>query len=469
MDHMNNALSRLYVQMIVAVSGHLRLMRHPVRLSRNGMWLFSFLIVHHALPQGTWERVTIPVVQDLTAVCFVDSLFGWVVGDSGTILHTTDGGHSWTLQESGTANGITGVFFLDRDRGWACAFNYSVPPYGTLLLKTVNGGETWLSTPYPEENIFINCIHYLDSLTGWMGGSPHALVRTNDGGNTWVQAAIDTSTLAFFPVLNVAFYNADIGYATGGIFDIAGVIWRTSNGGDMWYAIDPLQAPADEVHALHIFDENRAIGCGGDPDFGYGVGMIRTDDGGQHWTYADIGIQGIAYDMDFRTSSQAWSPLGPQRKLIFSLDTGESWSEVPTPDSTSIFDITFPDSLHGFGVGSDGAVIRHLPPVQPYIAPLTSDEEVVRVYPNPTAGNTKFEIRTRGQRNSPSPNSNMGFTLLEIYDLPGTKRAEVIHQVLPPGTHLFSFDAGKLPAGIYLYQLRVNGAVRDQGKLVVMR
>ena len=90
----------------------------------------------------------------------------------------------------------------------------------------------------------MTCIFFLDSLVGWMGGIPHALVSTSDGGNLWQQAEVDTSTLAFFPVLDIKFYNEQYGYACGGMFDIAGVTWHTNNGGEKWYAIDASDAPA---------------------------------------------------------------------------------------------------------------------------------------------------------------------------------------------------------------------------------
>ncbi|NQV02125.1 MAG: hypothetical protein HQ542_05745 [Bacteroidia bacterium] len=430
-----------------------------------------FLLIVSAFPQGTWERIDVPTTQNLQSVCFTDSLYGWAVGDSGTIIHTTDGGENWGLQDSPIMNDIVTVFFLDQNLGWASAINYTTPPYGSILLKTFNGGADWTSLPYPEENIFITCIHFFDSLTGWMGGKPHALVKTIDGGNNWTQAAIDTSTLAFFPVLKLVFLNEEVGYACGGMFDIAGVIWRTYNGGDLWFAIDPSQAPADEVHSIYIFDELNVMGSGGDPDYGYGVGMIRSDDGGINWNYEDIGVQGIAYDLDFRTASQAWSPLGSQRKLIFSLDTGNTWTEMPTPDSTSIFAITFPDSLNGCAVGNEGAMLKYKSPVYPAIPPLPDQlyEIQVQLYPNPTEGNLKFKIRTGAKRSSAQPNLKPGFTSIQVYTLLGAEVARLVNEELAPGEYSFPFDAGHLQDGIYLYQLQVDGVIHAIGKMVVIR
>ncbi len=275
------------------------------RLISKCILLFVAMAPWASPAQGTWEPVTAPVNNFLRSVWFADSLHGWAAGNGGTIIHTGDGGESWTVQESQTGHDIADVTFLDSEYGWAVAHNYTSPPYGTFILKTSDGGQNWTSEAYPDENIFINCILFRDSLDIWMGGSPHALVHSTDGGTTWQQATIDTSILAFFPVLSIRFYDDQYGYACGGMFEIAGVIWRTADGGQSWQAITPDQAPADEVHELHLYDAQNVIGAGGDPDFGYGVAFIRTDDGGQSWDYEEIGLPGAAYDLDFRTALEA--------------------------------------------------------------------------------------------------------------------------------------------------------------------
>ena len=41
--------------------------------------------------QGTWESIDSPTDQFLKSIYFLDSLYGWAVGNSGTIIHTSDG------------------------------------------------------------------------------------------------------------------------------------------------------------------------------------------------------------------------------------------------------------------------------------------------------------------------------------------------------------------------------------------
>lgn len=428
--------------------------------------------------QGSWQRINVPTNQYLKSVCFVDSLYGWIAGDSGIILHTTDGGISWLLQDTHSTNEVEDVFFLDRNQGWASTYNFTTPPFGTILLKTTDGGSTWISQPYPTENIFITCILFRDSLNGWMGGQPHALVKTTDGGISWTQAAIDTSTLAFFPVLSIKFYNDQIGYASGGRFDIAGVVWHTSNGGNMWYAIDPSQAPADEVHGLHMFDSLNVMGSGGDPDFGYGVGMIRTSDGGLNWNYEELDIQGNAYDLDFRNEYEAWAPLGPRRLLIYSMDAGNTWTSVLPPDNAAIYDVIFPDSLHGFAVGKEGVVLKYYPPVIPYVGTVYSSQPSYMLQqnsPNPVQTITTIRYSVPPGVKPQNPASGKAFALqLKVYDLFGKEVGCMEAESPAPGNHEFSFDASGLSGGIYFYLLQhsTNGqtiTVAGPGRMCVVR
>ena len=399
--------------------------------------------------QGSWDIIDVPTDRHLRSVYFTDSLYGWAVGDTGTIIHTNDGGETWIVQDAGTNNGIVNVFFLNRQLGWASSWNFE-GFFGTLILKTIDGGSTWTSEPYQEDNIFMNSILFLDSLNGWMGGSPHAIVKTTDGGQSWTQSAIDTNALAFFPVLNIYFYDDNYGYACGGMFDIAGVTWSTSDGGEKWFPIDNSDAPADEIHGLHLFDSLNVLGAGGDPDLGYGVAMIRTADGGINWDYEELSMPGNAYDLDFRNETEAWAPLGPGQRLIYSLDAGISWTQIPSPESSSIFDMIFPDTLHGYAVGYNGAFLRYIPKpvgVNEY-ADKTQDISMT-IYPNPASQKASIQFIL--------PDGESGvWGEIVITDGYGRVVREFFINELIIGKNKVDVDVSKLPAGIYICKLTLK-------------
>ena len=49
------------------------------------------------------------------AVVFLDATTGWAAGEDGTILHTTDGGLTWSPQDAGTSEGLTALAFVSPD------------------------------------------------------------------------------------------------------------------------------------------------------------------------------------------------------------------------------------------------------------------------------------------------------------------------------------------------------------------
>jgi photosystem II stability/assembly factor-like uncharacterized protein len=425
--------------------------------------LLLIVFQNFSLAQGTWERLNSPTNEYLSSVFFVDSLFGWAAGFSGTIIHTTNGGNDWELQDSKTENNIFDIFFLNRNLGWAVSWEVFNYPFGTYVLKTTDGGLNWNSSNFPEENIFSQCIIFLDSLNGWMGGKPFPIVRTTDGGSSWTEAEIDSSGFSNLPVYDIQFYNSRFGYASGGVIDCCGIIWWTTNGGNYWYVIDTPFVALEPIYQVHTYDSLNVLGVGGDfESTGYGVGMIRTSDGGAVWEFEYIGISGVAWDIDFRTKNEAWCPLGGEEKLIYSLDSGLNWTAVPTPDSAIIFKMIFTDSLHGFGVGLDGAIIKYKPDTTTSVISLKHQIPetfyLEQNYPNPFNPTTNIGFRI----------SDRGVVSLKVYDVLGSEVATMVDQELESGSYEIDFDAGQLSSGVYFYTLSVPGFLSSK-KMVLLR
>ena len=403
-----------------------------------------------------------PTDENLSSVYFVDSLYGWATGLLGTIIHTSNGGSDWIIQDSNTENIIYDIFFLDRNLGWAVYWEVGNSPFGTYILKTTNGGDNWMTLPNPEENMFSQCILFLDSLNGWMGGKPYPIVRTTDGGNSWTEAEIDSSDFSNFPVYDIQFYDSTLGYASGGFVDCCGIIWWTTDGGDYWYVIETQYAAPEPIYQLHINDSSNVLGVGGDfESWGYGVGMMRTSDAGGSWNFEYIGVGGVSWDIDFRTDIEAWAPLAGEQKLIYSLDAGLTWKLVSTPDSALIFKMIFPDSLHGFGVGTDGAIIKY----KHSISSVQDEEEYIpekfilqQNYPNPFNPSTKIKYQI----------PEINFVTLKVYDVLGNEIVTLVNEEKPIGSYEVGFDATSLSSGIYFYKLQAGDFISTK-KMILMK
>ncbi|MBK9097711.1 MAG: T9SS type A sorting domain-containing protein [bacterium] len=397
-----------------------------------------------------------PTNYNLNSVFFVDSSYGWAVGDSGIIIHTSNGGTDWIIQDSKTLNNIKDVYFLNKELGWAIYWEYYNFPFGTYVLKTTDGGVNWISFQEPEKDIFSQCIVFLDSLNGWMGGkgTPFVklpIVKTIDGGRTWRNAVIDSSNFSTLPVFDIKFYNDKYGYACGGAIDCCGIIWWTNNGGDFWYVIDTPAVALDPINQLHLIDSLQVLAVGGDfESLGYGVEIVRTSDGGLNWNFEHIGIAGSAWDIDFRTDKEVWAPLGGEGKLIYSLDSGKNWSQIFSPHSLAIFELTFPDSLHGIGVGNGGAIIKYRPDSTSGIIDadklFAKEFNLEQNYPNP------FNPLTTISFSIPEKS----FVNLKVFDIIGNEIETLFNGELSAGSHKVEFLGKNKTSGIYFYKLNVG-------------
>ncbi|MGI0013722.1 MAG: YCF48-related protein [Nitrososphaera sp.] len=146
----------------------------------------------------------------MTGVFFTDSNTGTVVGLSGTILRTTNGGASWSSQSS-EINDFYGVSFFNANIG-------AVVGNG-IILHTSNGGATWRRQIIGTTLRSVSCPDVTTCIAVGDGG---VIVRTTNAGQTWVADTSGTTNA----LLGVFFTSANTGTVVGEF----GAILRTSGG-----------------------------------------------------------------------------------------------------------------------------------------------------------------------------------------------------------------------------------------------
>jgi photosystem II stability/assembly factor-like uncharacterized protein len=405
--------------------------------------LFSTSIM---FAQNYWLSSYTPTNTNLKSVMFLDSLNGWACGDSGIIIHTSNGGQNWEIQNTKSKAYLHNIFFLNKRLGWALGWNIynPQPPYGTYYLKTTDGGVNWDTSFFPIEDVYLMKVFFQDSLYGFLGGSYKNLLRTIDGGAHWLDVQIDSLMIMNFPVTNFSFYNQDYGYAVGGVMDIAGVIWRTTNRGIRW---TPYIVASEPLMDMVFFDSSRILGFGG--DFEYGPSIITTTNSGANWKYTSLEMFGHPSVLTFRDLKDGWGSLGWQRVLIFTQDSGKSFVQINTPDSAVINDIVFPDTKHGFAVGEFGKILKFNSAtigIGNQNTIVSKNFELNQNYPNPFNPFTTISYEL----------GSNSYVVLKIFDITGREIRTLHNGYQSRGKYNLKFGSDFLTSGVYLYQIVVR-------------
>ena len=231
-------------------------------------------IVHTADGGLTWTRqfsghLYNGTLQDAPlGLAFPTSTSGWVVGDQGLILHTSDAGATWTRQSFGS-NRLIGVAFADDRNGWAVGWD-------STILHTVDGGATWTRQTVPagigdsERFLGVSCT---DASTAWVVGYYGEILHTSDGGTNW---RLEDSGVSW-DLKGVTFTDPLTGWA---VADWS--LLHTVDGGVTWtpVTVDPLVW----LTGVSFADARTgwAVGAQG--------AMLRTTDGGKTWTHEESGL-----------------------------------------------------------------------------------------------------------------------------------------------------------------------------------
>lgn len=189
---------------------------------------------------ATWLQAAVPSRQLLTAVYFANDREGWAVGHDSLILHSTDGGESWTVQyrdpeledmgEEGFGyleKPLMDVWFRNARTGLAAG------AYG-LLLRTDDGGENWEDVSFDvdnEEGFHYNALAEIRGSGLFMVGEMGTMYRSADYGDTW-------ETLENSPYDGSWFGVSATGEPGGVIaWGLRGNVFRSTDFGDTWQEV----------------------------------------------------------------------------------------------------------------------------------------------------------------------------------------------------------------------------------------
>jgi len=86
-------------------------------------YFFLFTIANSFAQEPVgWYKLNSPTNETLRRLYFVDENNGWAASLGGSIVHTSNSGNNWDLQNSTVTTPIVDIFFINPNRGWAITF-----------------------------------------------------------------------------------------------------------------------------------------------------------------------------------------------------------------------------------------------------------------------------------------------------------------------------------------------------------
>jgi len=312
---------------------------------------------------ATWTPAVTYLAQltGTTQVRTYDRSYALAAGDSGKIFRTLDGGTSWERCESPVfVNEISYVTIPTFDRAFALCDKY--------ILRSLDTGKTW-TVSFTNTFYHFNDIHFLDERTGWAVSSQSEFYTTTNGGDSWTKNPYYLSYATKLWMLDEL---------TLVMMSFDGSVRRTTDGGHTWSA---MTTPGSAyLYSMAFADQNRGWIAGNYER------IWATTDGGMNWTVrqylpsSQVDNQDICV-LDSVNLVVVGSESGSMYTPVWiqvTNDGGTSWDSLGHPSGMPLVSVSFADRDHGFVAGEDGQLLRYRgwtgvpdPPTNPSAEPLT--------------------------------------------------------------------------------------------------
>ncbi len=385
---------------------------------------FILLINHNAFPQ--WTTLNSGTDRALSDLKVFNKDTVVIVGDSGTVLKTVDGGLTWNQYSANTNISLKRVDFLNDSVGIAISKN-------GLMIKTIDGGISWnpiqnLVGVYYFNDLIITSDSTIVVVGNFINGN---ILKSFDFGANWIVDSLPSWNISSIDLINdsswfVADQNANI--------------FRTNNKGSNWMQLNVGSGWAN-IEDLDIVNDTLV--------FGFGVAPNCTDcffrsvDGGNSWfstlqraMFLAFLNNGVGYSSNFQLMEKTIN-FGNNFfvERVMGLDT------IMTA-------IKFADQNIGYRVGTHGTIFKTLNGSSVGINEIDFNYQMVIFTPNPSSSFTTI-----------SAPSFLNSTL-SLYDLTG--RILIQQKFNEQAT----INVSALKAGMYVVEARDEKGMSAKGKLI---
>jgi len=406
-----------------------------------------------------FKQYDFPEEYRINTITFIDSLCGWAAGwkittqINGLIVHTDDGGKSWSeqlLDSTFSNTWFNDLQFLDKNNGWATGLY--------ILYKTINGGQNWSRIPDSlftfENDPFLNgladmqSVSFIDINRGMISGTESMVSSTMDGGQTWYSSFIIPEE-GFIDTLHyVTMINADTACAVG-----MGGIAITTNGGELWQ----LKHSDFRNYKKCVF-VNNIVGWTLSSD----SQILYTDNAGQTWQdlgriYQDLNV--VATNIEFVDEMTGWV-ITSAGTIWKTEDGGFSWNVDTLSNNQALTSVDFIKEEIGFATDVTGGFFRTKLNENVVVDDKSSEPVTFSLLPNyPNPFNPVTTISYELPWNA--------YTIVGIYSTTGQLVQTLVNEEISKGKYRIVWNASNLSSGVYICRFQAGDYTRTNKMLLI--
>ena len=272
-------------------NGQSQLLNYTQDYSKNPNYLSS----------SDWELLKQETAFNLNSIAFVDDYKGYIVGDSGLLMQSTNSGLSWKKIETKYKNNFYSIIAVDNKLLIVGSSGF----IGSLNNRTKEINRTNINT---NESLFR--IAFINTYTGLIVGSNGLILKSEDSGITWHRIHTDVKENLY----SISFADTRNGIIVGW----NGTILNTNDGGLTWHQKEIKY----NSYLKDVLFVNEFLGfiVGGEGR------ILRTEDGGDDWEEVLIDSEAGLYKISFDNNGEG-IVLSNRGDIYFSTDAGKSWNK----------------------------------------------------------------------------------------------------------------------------------------------
>ncbi len=410
-------------------------------------------LVYRTTNGGLYWSTQIIGDKQLISVHFINQFTGWIVGESGTLLKTTNSGENWFNLSPGTNQHLLDLFFVDQFIGWVVGDS-------GLVIKTTDGGISW-ETQESQLEYALRSVYFINENVGWAAGYEGKIIRTTDGGANWQSHLTDATV-----IISISFVDENDGWAVGSDWNnFTAKLIRTSNGGINW--LDQHIGTNNGLNSIHFIDASTGWVAG------QGGTIMKT-------TNAGIPVEIISFTVSVFSNGieLCWMTATETNNQGFKIERKSKDNNFETigfvsgngtstePKSYSFTDRNVEPGVYQYRlkqVDFDGSFTYSDIIEVEVDAPIEFSLE--QNYPNPFNPSTtiRYQVPERS------------FITLKVYDILGNEIATLVTEEKPAGSYEVEFNSHsglsgikELPSGIYFYKLQAGNFVQTK-KMILLK